>query len=362
MLAVQLKHQLPPSLITPLHRLYRSAKLVPLQLTNRFRFAAALYYTFFSGAFWREQRSVVAGLVRYYRNTPESSFFLLRRNTHRLEKGLLMRPQRTLFALDYLVETVRCYRRCARSPLAARYGIDLAWSRDVLSSFFAQAGEHPIVAAARREFDEATSQADDDPSLERIPYRRDLEGPTVSYDDLWMLSRRRRSVRWFLPKPVPRELLDRALLLAAQAPSSCNRQPYNYYIYDQQDIVRELSTFPLGTRGFAENIPVLCVVTGDLSAYFSERDRHGIYVDASLSIMSFLFALESLGLSSCTLNWPDIEALERRIERRLRLPHHRRVIMFIAIGWPDPEGKVAYSQKRDLNELRSYNPTDLSAS
>jgi len=106
---------------------------------------------------------------------------------------------------------------------------------------------------------------------------------------------------------------------------------------------------------------MLCAVIGDLSAYYGERDRHGIYIDSSLSIMSFMYALETLGLSSCPLNWPDIETLERRAENLLELKRHERVIMFIAIGYPDPQGLVAYSQKKDLHSLRSFNQPKLAA-
>lgn len=144
-------------------------------------------------------------------------------------------------------------------------------------------------------------------------------------------------------------------MLAAQSPSSCNRQPYKYWFFDNTEQVEKLVKLPVGTGGFDYNIPVFAVVTGDLSAYFSERDRHGIYVDSSLSIMSFMYALETLGLSSCSLNWPDIEFRERKMEKALKLDKHERVIMCMAIGWPDLTGQVAFSQKQPLDELRKFN-------
>ena len=73
--------------------------------------------------------------------------------------------------------------------------------------------------------------------------------------------------------------------------------------------------------------------------------------------MAFLLALEAQGLSSCCLNWPDLEPKERRMAKLLGLAADERVIMLIALGYPDPQGLVAYSQKRPLAELRSYNIT-----
>ena len=42
--------------------------------------------------------------------------------------------------------------------------------------------------------------------------------------------RERRSVRGFLPKPVPRDVLEEVLTLAQHAPSNCNVQPWRVYI------------------------------------------------------------------------------------------------------------------------------------
>jgi nitroreductase len=44
------------------------------------------------------------------------------------------------------------------------------------------------------------------------------------------IARRRRSVRAFLPQPVDRATIARALSIAASAPSSCNTQPWRVHI------------------------------------------------------------------------------------------------------------------------------------
>ena len=80
-----------------------------------------------------------------------------------------------------------------------------------------------------------------------------------------------------------------------------------------------------------------------------------IYIDASLSAMAFMYALETMGLSSCPINWPDIEEREKKAEKLLNLRQEERIIMAISLGYPDPEGLVAYSAKKDLDQIRSYN-------
>jgi len=59
-----------------------------------------------------------------------------------------------------------------------------------------------------------------------------------------------------------------------------------------------------------------------------------------------MLALETLGLSSCPINWPDIESRERKIAKRLGLGAHERVVMLIATGYAMAEGGVPFSQKK----------------
>lgn len=49
-------------------------------------------------------------------------------------------------------------------------------------------------------------------------------------DQFEAIARRRRAVRAFLPRPVERALIERAVAIAATAPSSCNTQPWTLHI------------------------------------------------------------------------------------------------------------------------------------
>ena len=111
----------------------------------------------------------------------------------------------------------------------------------------------------------------------------------------------------------------------------------------------------MGTRGFHHQFPVFVVITGQLSAYPYARDRHVIYVDAALAAMSLQFALEVQGVSSCSINWPDVASKNRQMARAIGLGSDERVVMCLSAGYPDPEAEVPFSQKKPLEELRSYN-------
>ena len=111
----------------------------------------------------------------------------------------------------------------------------------------------------------------------------------------------------------------------------------------------------MGTTGFSNGYPCIAIVIGRLRAYPEPRDRHVIYIDASLATMSFLFALETQGIASCCINWPEVHELEVEMIKLLRLEVDERPVMLIALGYPDPTARVPYSQKRPLPEWRSFN-------
>lgn len=283
--------------------------LVMLRLTAKSRWASTLYYASVSPAFRREHQAVLSGRVRYYdeQRSGRSTIFMLRRNIHRIEKGLIMRPRRPIFATDYIEETTAGLRLLTDGAQCSSSPEEIRWAKDVLHNYFQVVGRHPAIDVVRSEFDKLKDSLGDAPEL--VPYQRDLESaPPVKFEDLHALALRRRSVRWFTQKPVPRDLIDRALLVAAQSPTACNRQPYQFRIFDDPNRAKRIAAIPMGTSGFSDNIPVVAVLVGDQSAYYHERDRHVIYIDASLAAMSFILALETLGLSSCCINWPDIEA------------------------------------------------------
>jgi len=314
---------------------------------------SSLYYALSSSAMEREHQGVIYGRLQYQKSLTVASEpqYLLRRNIHRLEKGLIMRPRRDIFALDYLEETVNAYRDL--SDDAADRHSELKWAHDVLQKYFSVVATHPTIDRAKTVF-MALKPIEGEQKC--IPYHRDLEQPpSVDYEQFLSLSQRRRSVRWYLPQTVPRELIDRAITAAALAPSACNRQPFEFRVFDDPELIQKVGSIPMGTIGFSQNFPALIAVVGKLRAYYSERDRHVIYIDASLASMALMYAFETLGLSSCPINWPDIASKEKQMQQALNLEPDEKVIMLISFGYPHPEGMVPFSQKKSLTEIRRYN-------
>lgn len=313
-------------------------------------FFSHLYYIV-KPSFWREEKAVLLG--RYHYNKNSNNVFYLRRSIHRIEKGILMKPRREVFAEDYIEKTVETFIELKDISESTEM---INWANDVLSEYFSVTNykKSDVINSSRKKFFE--EKIENNGKNKKIPYLRRLENkPNISVEEFEKLTVYRRSVRWFTDEKVSHDSIDKAVSIASYSPSACNRLPYKFRVFDEEKMVKDIAKSAMGTTGYIDNIPTIVAVVGDLSAYPSERDRHLIYIDSSLAAMSFVYALELQSIGSCIINWPDIEKREKTIDKLLNLKTYERVTMLIAIGHEDPEGMVAYSQKKNIDEVRSYN-------
>lgn len=347
--------------VPAVRKVYEGGTRATLNLFGSHRLPATAYSVPGLLTFNREQYAVLSGRRAYYRalSTSRPTHVELRRNIHRLEKGMSMQPRRPVFARDYIAETVDYYRVAVAGQAGDRSieRDELLWAREVLTEYFEIVPDgDPGVDRARSQFAAIPVPDGETNGVPMRPYpQRDIKPSDITYDQLLALAKQRRSIRWFQQRPVPRDLIDKALLVGRESPTACNRLPYEFLVFDEPEMVRKVASIPFGTAGYHHQIPTVIVVKGNLDNYFSPRDRHAIYIDSALATMGFLYALETLGLSSSVINWPDFEPLEMKMAKTLGLAPHERVICLIAVGYADPDALVASSPKKSLDVLRRFN-------
>ena len=344
-----LKKIISPQFVNKIRDFINQVDFAIIPFFSSSRSLSSFYYCFFSRQFSREHQAVLKGRLAYKQslNLISASSVLLRRNIHRLEKGLIMQPRRSLFATAYIDETVNCYLKCSKEPQFCKD--ELKWATDVLTEYFAVITPNGKISELKSLFEEHNKH--DQREYLFIPYEQNTRSGVVINDtQLEQLFLQRRSVRWYENKHVELELIERAVTLASLAPSACNRQPFEFFLLRGDDAVN-IANLAMGTAGFSENIPALFVVIGDLAAYPAERDKHVIYIDASLAAMQLMLALETLGLSSCPINWPDIEFREKLIAKKLKLKLNQRPVMLMSMGYAAQSCKIPYSQKKNAKQL-----------
>lgn len=272
-----------------------------------------------------------------------------RRNVHRLEKGLSYQKIKDLFAEDYIIETVNFLKE--DRELNTLDASTRSWGISVLDLYFATCTHSTKISEAYRLYQNLEFKPING---KYIPYLSSNR-PTlsVSYKSLYQLALRRRSIRYYLHKPVEPHIIQEAMQIASLSPSACNRQSFKFLFFNEAEKVSRISSIPGGVNGY--ELPSIIIVVGKYRGYFDVRDINAPIIDASLAVMAFIFALETLGLSSVCINWPNLPDRERNIRQLIELEQDEIVIMMIGIGYSDPVGKVPYSAKKDLDNLLSIN-------
>lgn len=153
----------------------------------------------------------------------------------------------------------------------------------------------------------------------------------------------RRSVRRFLDKPVPRELLELILKAGYHAPSGHNLQTWQFTVVHSAAKINELKEAARQAAqeervhfyGF-ENPQVLILVSNDT------RNPDGCQ-DASCASENIMLAAWSYGLGSVWLNplmtLRDKEPIKSVLDG-LGVPPTHTVWSVIALGWPAAEGAL----------------------
>ncbi len=323
--------------------------LYPIVLAIPF---AQNFYFLFSKSFGSEMQMFVDARRDYLQKkyAQKDNLFLLRRNIHRLEKGLIMKNRRAVFALDYIEETVSLLKNLV---ISGNDNEQIQWAFDILTQYFEVTDSAKQIDNAHREFKTLSPIKHTAESF--IPYPKTEKHQEID-ESFYALVKNRKSVRFYDPNRIPdRSLMDKAVDMAGMAPSSCNRQPFCFRIIDDPELVKKMAHLPGGTKGFADEIVAMVAVVGQMNVSPSLSDRHLMYIDGSLAAMNFMLALESMGISSCPLNWPEMKSKDQQVRTLLSLSKHERPIMMIAYGYAEDKSQLACSVRKPLEQLRTYN-------
>ena len=183
-------------------------------------FLSRFYYLFFQ-EFQRENQAILHGIHRNFKHSilSKTSTYELVRSIHRLEKGISMPARKKIFALEYIGETLSYYDNVVKNFNQKEKMISpdqLVWAHDVLECYFEIMGDEPVTADFKKTFKNMPSPHRENTNGKKLaPYqRKDTPQSGVNYETFYNLALQRRSVRWFLPKRVPRQIIDKAIKAA----------------------------------------------------------------------------------------------------------------------------------------------------
>ncbi|MBE0471969.1 MAG: nitroreductase family protein [Methyloprofundus sp.] len=178
-----------------------------------------------------------------------------------------------------------------------------------------------------------------------------LEKSSGCFEDL---ANTRHSIRVFDVTPVSSEILKKAAIIARKTPSVCNRQTSHIFIFEDNKIKEDILSLQGGNRGFGDMASHIVAITSDLNCFSGANERNQAYVDGGLMAMTFVYALHSLGVGTCFLNWSVTSGVDRSLKKVANIPSSHVVISLLAVGNIPPDLKVACSARIDINEMLHF--------
>lgn len=163
-------------------------------------------------------------------------------------------------------------------------------------------------------------------------------------------SESRHSVRNYKGK-IELAQINKAIELAQNAPSACNRQPSRVHIVENKELITSIFKIQDGNRGFGHLADKVIIVTSDLSAYQGGNERNLAYVDGGMYAMNLLYALHFNKIAACPLNWATIPSDDLKLREVVAIPNSEVVILIIACGNAPNEFKLAASKRNDYKKV-----------
>lgn len=162
----------------------------------------------------------------------------------------------------------------------------------------------------------------------------------------------RRSRRLFLDKEIPKEILNKILECAINAPSSMNCQPWHFVIVKDKNIKEKLAY--LKTEHNQKHIltaPVSIIVCVDKEKSPSRWIEDGITATENILLASHDLELGAVYISGFS---PSDEEVTKKLKQVLQLPENIIPIVIIPIGYPNPEEKLEEKNLIELNKILHF--------
>lgn len=189
---------------------------------------------------------------------------------------------------------------------------------------------------------------------------------------------RRRTVRYFSSRPVPREVIESCLLAAGTAPSGANLQPWHFVVVSDPAIKRHIreaaekeeyefyhgrapqewldALAPLGTdeqKPYLETAPYLIVIFAQSYGLLPDgRKVKHYYVSESVGIATgmLITAIHQVGLVSLTHTPSPMGFLNRILGR----PSQEKPFLILIVGYPAEDAVVPEISKKTLSDIATF--------
>lgn len=217
------------------------------------------------------------------------------------------------------------------------------------------------------------------PSIPLDQYREyPIEEMRQRLNDFYENIDRRRTVRDFSARPVPRDIIETALKVANTAPSGANLQPWHFAVVSGPETKKKIreaaeaeerefyehraseewlaALEPLGTddrKPFLETAPYLIAVFLQKFGHLSDGRKVKHYYPSEstgLATGMLITALHEAGLATLTHTPSPMKFLNEILGR----PKNERPFLLLVVGYPAADAEVPDIQRKPLQSFSSF--------
>lgn len=188
---------------------------------------------------------------------------------------------------------------------------------------------------------------------------------------------RRRTVRQFSDRPVPRAVIESCLTAAGTAPSGAHQQPWHFVVVSDPAVKRAIraaaeaaeaefyatapadwlaALAPLGTdehKPYLETAPYLIAVFAErygLDPAGTRRTHYYVMESVGIATGFLIAALHHAGLATLTHTPNPMGFLSEILER----PPNERAIMLLVVGYPASDAVVPVLSRKPLSAISTF--------
>ena len=149
--------------------------------------------------------------------------------------------------------------------------------------------------------------------------------------DVMQAVRQRRSIRKYLDKPVPTDVLEQIMNAARLAPSARNLQEWKFVVVRDPDLRRQLgesSGYP-----FIASAPVIIAGVSLAPERVMSCEVPAYAVDLAIAMTNITLAAVESGLGTCWIGG----FTQQKVKDALRIPDDYKVVELMPLGYPAEE-------------------------
>lgn len=159
--------------------------------------------------------------------------------------------------------------------------------------------------------------------------------------DLIQIIKTRRSIRKYVDKPIPEEILQDILDCARLAPSANNKQPWLFVVIKNKDLKKQIAEITDYGKFIKDAYCCIAVFCEDTKYYLE---------DGCAATENILLAAWCYGIGSCWIAG-DKKSYADKIKEILKVGQRYKLVSLISLGYPEPK-ELSSAQKISKKQLK----------